>query len=374
MADQRVVLNGSETSGADLGAARRQGGAVRGEACEAGVAAAAQAGEGGAPLGSPLANPKTTRAVLEAFGLSAKYALGQNFLVNNDVVKKILALADVCPGDVVLEVGPGIGTLALGLLRAGARVVAVERDDDLVPVLAQTCGSFADRFTLISGDALDLTDDQLRRVAGANTPRSTDAEPCEAAGALPPSEDRALPSKFVANLPYGVAATLILDYFERFDFVTSATVMVQKEVADRIAAAPGTKNYGAYTVKLRLYAQVEGKFLVGPGNFMPAPHVDSAVVRLVRRQLCDEKGTPASPEDVRAAALMADAAFASRRKTLANSCKTFFSGRGTAGKHAAALLSDVFEAAAIDPRRRGETLGCEEFLRLGQAYRAIVEA
>ncbi|NGM18229.1 16S rRNA (adenine(1518)-N(6)/adenine(1519)-N(6))-dimethyltransferase RsmA [Eggerthellaceae bacterium zg-893] len=365
MADQRNVLTGSAGRGAGLGSgvARRQGGPAHGEAD---VAAAPQAGEGGAPSGSPLANPKTTRAVLEAFGLSAKYALGQNFLVNNDVVKKILALADIHPNDAVLEVGPGIGTLALGLLQAGARVVAVERDDDLVPVLAQTCGTFADRFTLISGDALDLTADRLRQAAAANAPRPAAAESCEAAGVLP--------SKFVANLPYGVAATLILDYFERFDFLTSATVMVQKEVADRIAAVPGTKNYGAYTVKLRLYAQVEGKFLVGPGNFMPAPHVDSAVVRLVRRQLCDEKGTPVPPEDVRAAALMADAAFASRRKTLANSCKTFFSGRGAAGKHVAAQLSRVFEAAAIDPRRRGETLDCEEFLRLGRAYRAVVEA
>ena len=211
----------------------------------------------------------------------------------------------------------------------------------------------------------------------------------------PPQEDLqlSLPSKLVANLPYAVAATVVLDYFENFPFLDSATIMVQKEVADRMAAAVGTKNYGAYTVKLGLYAEPVGRFAVGPGNFFPPPRVDSAVIRLNRRVPLMADGAPASPEVIAAAALMADAAFANRRKTIANSCKTYFSGRGPislgAGPSAqegapgivlpdgaaiAERLAAIFDAAAIDPRRRGETLTQQEFLALGAALLKVTAA
>ena len=160
----------------------------------------------------------------------------------------------------------------------------------------------------------------------------------------------------------------MLDYFQRFEHVESATVMVQKEVADRMAATPGNKNYGAYTVKLGMFAQPAGRFAVGPGNFFPPPHVDSAVLRLDRRVPLDSAGLPLAPEVVEAACLMADAAFASRRKTLANSCKTFFAGRGAVGAAVVENLPAIFEAAGIDPKRRGETLDQAEFIRLGSAY------
>ncbi len=178
------------------------------------------------------------------------------------------------------------------------------------------------------------------------------------------------PTKFVANLPYAVAATLVLDYFMQFAWLESATVMVQAEVADRMMAKPGTKNYGAYTVKLSLFAEPAGRFAVGPGNFYPPPRVESAVVRLNRRPLLDEAGTPVSEQLLRAACTMADASFASRRKTIANSCKTYFAGRGTAGRLGAEALSHMFEQAGIDPARRGESLSLAEFLRLGAAYLA----
>ena len=211
----------------------------------------------------------------------------------------------------------------------------------------------------------------------------------------PPQEDLqlSLPSKLVANRPYAVAATVVLDYFENFPFRDSATLMVQKEVADRMAAAVGTKNYGAYTVKLGLYAEPVGRFAVGPGNFFPPPRVDSAVIRLNRRVPLMADGAPASPEVIAAAALMADAAFANRRKTIANSCKTYFSGRGPislgAGPSAqegapgivlpdgaaiAERLAAIFDAAAIDPRRRGETLTQQEFLALGAALLKVTAA
>lgn len=301
---------------------------------------------------SPLSTPSATRAVLEAHGIGTKYTLGQNFLVNDDVLRKIIALAEVGERDRILEVGPGIGTLTIALLKHAASVVAVERDPDLPAVLADTLYPWRERFLLIEKDALNLTAADIGE---------------------PP------PSKFVSNLPYAVAATVVLDYFQQFPFLESATIMVQKEVADRMAAERGTKNYGAYTVKLGLYAEVAGRFAVGPGNFFPPPRVDSAVIRLNRRVPRMADGAPAAPEVIAAACLMADAAFANRRKTLANSCKTYFAGRGTfalpdgrllEGTPVVGLLPTLFAAASVDPRRRGETLDQQEFLALGQALLA----
>lgn len=302
---------------------------------------------------SYLATLKTTREVLDAFDLSAKYALGQNFLVNDDVIKKILDLAEVAPDEEILEVGPGIGTLTVGLLARGAHVIAIERDTDLPHVLAHTCRDYADHFALIQGDALDTTWQDVQNAA-----RSLDLF------------DTDKPMKFVANLPYGVAATVILQYFASMP-LQSATVMVQKEVADRIAAVPGTKNYGAYTVKLRLYAQVQDRFLVKPSNFYPQPHVDSTVIRLDRRVLEGPDGTLASQALLDASATMADAAFASRRKTLANSCKMYFSGRKYNGRDIVSQLDQIFELAAVDPKRRGETLDLDEFVQLGCALLSV---
>ncbi|MBC2888395.1 16S rRNA (adenine(1518)-N(6)/adenine(1519)-N(6))-dimethyltransferase RsmA [Gordonibacter massiliensis (ex Traore et al. 2017)] len=292
---------------------------------------------------SPLASVSETRAVLEAHGLTTKYSLGQNFLVNDAILQKIVALAEVGPDDAVLEVGPGIGTLTIALLQHAARVVSVERDPDLPAVLAETCAPWADRFALVEKDALHLAADDLAALGGFR------------------------PGKLVANLPYAVAATVVLDYFERFTSLESATVMVQKEVADRMSAVPGTKSYGAYTVKLRLYAEPAGRFGVGPGNFFPPPRVESAVVRLNRRTLHGEDGTPLDAATLKAAATMADAAFANRRKTLSNSCKTYFAGRGAEGARVAAVLPQLFEQAEVDPKLRGEALALEDFIRMGQA-------
>ena len=361
---------------------------------------------------SPLSTPSATRAVLEAHGIGTKYTLGQNFLVNDDVLKKIVALAEVGENDRILEVGPGIGTLTIALLKHAASVIAIERDPDLPAVLADTLHPWREKFALIEKDALDVTRDDIVSVASTMVEPGGDAgcldrassaanetaqwavsqsEDCLSESryrvAVPQEELRpSLPSKLVANLPYAVAATVVLDYFESFPFLDSATIMVQKEVADRMAAAVGTKNYGAYTVKLGLYVEPAGRFAVGPGNFFPPPRVDSAVIRLNRRVPLMADGAPASPEVIAAAALMADAAFTNRRKTIANSCKTYFSGRGPislgAGPSAqegapgivlpdgaaiAERLAAIFDAATIDPRRRGETLTQQEFLALGAA-------
>lgn len=282
---------------------------------------------------SPLATPSATRRVLESHGLYTKYALGQNFLVNDDVVQKIVDLADVCAEDDVLEVGPGIGTLTAALLQRAGHVTSVEMDADLPAVLADTLEPWADRFTLLRMDALDLARGDLGRT----------------------------PGKLVSNLPYAVAATIVLDYLQRFDFLQSATVMVQKEVADRMTARPGTKTYGAYTVKLSLYAQPAGRFSVAAGNFFPPPRVESAVLRLDRAMALDDRGIELTPAQLAATCTMADAAFATRRKTIANSCKTYFANQPALRDAVPSLL----QRADIDPACRGEALSREDFIRLG---------
>lgn len=319
---------------------------------------------------SPLASVSATREVLERHGLATKKALGQHFLVNDQVVGKIVSLAETCGDDVVLEVGPGIGTLTCALLQSAGAVVAIERDAALPEVLGETCAPWGERFALIEGDALDVAPGIIE----------------EALDSIPPITDaglalRLLPNKFVANLPYAVAATLVLDFFERFPSLESATVMVQKEVAARMAAKPGTKDYGAYTVKLSLLAESRGSFDVAPGNFFPPPHVDSTVIRLDRVELRDEEGKAIDEATRKLAATLADAAFAQRRKTLSNSMRSFFSSRRAVtlgmscevdGAELAEKLPSLFEAAAIDSRRRGETLVREDYLRMAKHLQELL--
>ena len=276
---------------------------------------------------SYLANPRETRAVLERHGLALKHRLGQNFLVNDDVIRRILDLAELTEDDVVYEVGPGIGTLTVAMLARAQRVVAVEADRTLPDVLAQTCARDGEKLAIVQGDALRVTPAELEAAAGA------------------------CPNKLVSNLPYQVAATVILGAFQDMPSVGRAVVMVQAEVADRISARPGTKAYGAYTAKLGLFGQVTGRFEVGPHNFMPPPHVDSAVVRIDR--------TPPACDDPASVAHVIDAAFAQRRKTIRNSM--------AAGGFAKDALDEAFAAADIDPRTRAERLATDDFIRLARA-------
>ena len=323
-----------------------------------------------------LANASCTRAVLDAFDLRAKYRFGQNFLVNQAIIDKIIQLSQLTDDDYVLEVGPGIGTLTRALLQHAHQVCSIECDAQLPRVLHETLAPWLDHWTLIQADALDVN-------------------------ALPPALD-ALPTKLISNLPYAVAATIVLDYFTRFPSLRSATVMVQKEVAQRMCAQPGTKAYGAYTVKLSLLARPVGMFSVAPSNFFPAPHVESTVIRLDRLSADD---APYQPCELPAITRAIEAAFANRRKTILNSMRTFFAGscagtgtrgaetgtgtRGVetgtgtraqgmgAGSLAASgndtratltdRLVDALHAANIAPDVRGETLSREQFIMLGKA-------
>lgn len=275
-----------------------------------------------------LANSKETRAVLERHGFSLKHRLGQNFLVNDDVIGRILDLAELGPHDVVYEIGPGIGTLTVAMLPRVSRVVAVEADKTLPPVLDETCARNRNKLALIQGDALRVSPGEIVAAAGSE------------------------PTKLVSNLPYQVAATVILAAFQTMPSIHRVVAMVQAEVADRISAQPGTKAYGAYTAKLSLYARVTGRFEVGPGNFMPPPHVDSAVVRIERKDLACTDATKV--------ATLIDAAFAQRRKTIRNSM--------AANGFNKEELDVAFAAAGIDSRARAEVLSVDDFSRLAKHF------
>lgn len=290
---------------------------------------------------SSLANPRTTKMILQEFGLSAKHALGQNFLVEDAVIGNILRLSQLHEPEAgvelpcVLEIGPGIGTLTVALLER-AKVVAIERDRDLVDVLARTTADLSHRFALIEKDALKVTREEIEQAAT--------------------SLKAPMPHQLIANLPYGIAATVVLDWLERFEFLQAMTVMVQSEVADRMSAEVGTKEYGAYTVKLNMYAHVEDRFQVPAGCFMPAPHVESAVVRIERN------AEALDPELLEMACKLADAAFAQRRKTIRNSMSS---------KYPKDVVDRLLEACDIPPTTRGETLSPETYLAMARAYLSL---
>jgi 16S rRNA (adenine1518-N6/adenine1519-N6)-dimethyltransferase len=276
-----------------------------------------------------LASLSKTRDVLNRFGLTARKSFGQHFLINDHILQKIIALAELAPHDSVVEIGPGIGTLSQAILETGAKLVAVEKDGSLLSVLKETVPALK----VLNTDALNIAESEL---AGVN--------------------------KLVANLPYSVAATIILKYFQSFPQIKSATVMVQKEVADRIKAKPGTKDYGAYTLKLQLYATPNSSFSVSPSSFFPPPKVDSTVIRLERNELESSFGGEVLSRTV----MMIESGFTQRRKTIRNSMLAYLKPRGFTESDVDGLLS----AAKINPKTRAETLCLDDFVRLAKASQA----
>jgi 16S rRNA (adenine1518-N6/adenine1519-N6)-dimethyltransferase len=263
------------------------------------------------------------RALAERLGVRPTKALGQNFVIDPNTVRRIVRASGVGPDDVVVEVGPGLGSLTLGLLEAAARVVAVEIDPVLAAELPRTVADrapeLADRFELVTADAL-----RLESVPG------------------PP------PTAFVANLPYNVAVPVLLRLLERLPSLRTGLVMVQAEVADRLVAGPGSRTYGVPSVKAAWWADVTRAGAIGRNVFWPAPHVDSGLVAFTRRE--------PPPGDREAVFAAVDAAFAQRRKTL----RAALSGWAGGPDRAEARL----RAAGIDPQARGEVLSVEDFARL----------
>ena len=294
--------------------------------------AAAEAGTGADPAAvgdGPLLGPADIRELAAALGVRPTKQRGQNFVIDANTVRRIVRTAGVRPDDVVVEVGPGLGSLTLGLLEVADRVTAVEIDALLARHLPTTVRARiparADRFALVHADALAV-----------------------APGDLPGPP----PTALVANLPYNVAVPVLLHMLETFPSIERTLVMVQSEVADRLAAGPGSKAYGVPSVKAAWYADVRRAGAIGRNVFWPAPNVDSGLVSLVRR---DPPATSASRAEVFAAV---DAAFAQRRKTLRAALA------GWAGSAAAA--EQALAAAGIDHRLRGEALTVEQFAALAE--------
>ncbi|MBI0137418.1 MULTISPECIES: 16S rRNA (adenine(1518)-N(6)/adenine(1519)-N(6))-dimethyltransferase RsmA [Bifidobacterium] len=275
------------------------------------------------------------RRIADQAGIHPTKRLGQNFVIDPGTVRRIVRLAGVKPGQSVLEVGPGLGSLTLGLLEAGCLVTADEIDSGLARRLPQTVSErmpeALDRLTVINRDALTLTP-QLADNAG----RTADLT-------------------LVANLPYNVATPIILTLLARFANLSRFLVMVQKEVADRLTAGPGSKVYGAPSLKLAWYGRATQAGRIGRHVFWPAPNVDSALVSFVR----DEEGHIGEDERTRIRVFaLIDAAFGQRRKTLHAALKGLVS-------------PEAFKAAGIDPSRRGETMTIAEFAALERAGREV---
>ncbi len=276
-----------------------------------------------ADAGDGLLGPAEIRRLAQQLDLRPTKQLGQNFLHDANTIRRIVRTAELRPDDVVCEIGPGLGSLTLGLLPAASRTVAVEVDprlaDQLPRTVADRVPALADRLTVVTADAL--------RVA-------------ELPG--PP------PTALVANLPYNISVPVLLHFLQTFPTIRTALVLVQLEVADRLAAAPGSDAYGVPSVKAAWYADVRRAGSVGRPVFWPVPNVDSGLVRLTRRE---------PPPGDRAATFAAvDAAFATRRKGLRAALA------GWAGSPAAAEVR--LRAAGIDPTWRGERLGVVDFARL----------
>ena len=248
---------------------------------------------------------------------------GQNFVIDPNTVRKIVRVADIRPDDVVVEVGPGLGSLTLGLLEVARAVTAVEIDPRLADLLPLTV---ADRAPLLAKKLTVVLQDAL----------TIESLPGDA------------PTAFVANLPYNVAVPVLLRLLEKLSTLRTGLVMVQAEVADRLAAPPGSKTYGVPSVKAAWYAEVTKAGSIGKNVFWPAPNVDSGLVAFTRRE------PPAGDRLQTFAAI--DAAFAQRRKTLRAALA------GWAGSAAAA--EERLRAADIDPQARGEVLSVDDFARL----------
>jgi 16S rRNA (adenine1518-N6/adenine1519-N6)-dimethyltransferase len=274
--------------------------------------------------GPRLLGPADVRRRAAELGLRPRKALGQNFVIDPNTVRRIIRIAGLSTDDVVVEVGPGLGSLTLGLLPTAARVVAVEIDPTLAGALTGTVADYApglaSRLDVVQADALRVTD-------------------------LPGPD----PTTLVANLPYNVAVPVLLHLLDALPTLRHGLVMVQKEVADRLAAAPGSRTYGVPSVKAAWHADIQLAGTVPRTVFWPAPNVDSGLVTFARRD-------PPGGADRRDVFAVVEAAFAQRRKTLRAALSQW------AGSPAAAEI--VLRAAGVDPRARGEQLAVEDFARI----------
>lgn len=271
-----------------------------------------------------LYEPSTIRAIREEFGFKFSKSLGQNFLTDKNIIDKIVDGAEIGPEDTVIEIGPGVGVITYEAAQQAKQVIAIEIDKTLIPILDKTLGEF-DNVKVVNEDVLKLDINKLIEEEGAKG------------------------VKIMGNLPYYITTPIIMKILEEEVKADSITIMMQKEVADRIKAGPGNKIYGALSVAVQYYCTVEKVADVPRSVFVPQPNVDSVVLRLNIR---DEK-----PVEVLDRKLFFDcvkAGFGQRRKTLLNSLQ------GIKGVDKS-IISESLEAAGIEQSRRAETLSIEEF-------------
>lgn len=277
-----------------------------------------------------LGNPQNTIAVLQKYNFSFQKKFGQNFLIDTHVLDKIIRSAEITKDDFVLEIGPGIGTMTQYLAFAAREVVAVEIDKALIPILEDTLSSY-DNVTVINEDVLKLDIVKLAQERNGGKP-----------------------IKVVANLPYYITTPIIMGLFESHVPVQSITVMVQKEVADRMQVGPGTKDYGALSLAVQYYAKPYIAANVPPNCFMPRPKVGSAVIRLE----CHEE-PPVQVEDEKLMFRIIRASFNQRRKTLANGLKNS-PEISLSREEIERAIAELGKGASV----RGEALNLEEFATL----------
>ncbi|TYO97000.1 16S rRNA (adenine(1518)-N(6)/adenine(1519)-N(6))-dimethyltransferase RsmA [Desulfallas thermosapovorans] len=280
-------------------------------------------------------SPGAVRDLLQRHGFRIKKNLGQNFLIDGNIINKIIIAAELNSTDTVVEIGPGVGALTTRLAQKAERVIAIEIDRTVLPLLAETLDGL-DNVTLVEADALKtdinrLVQDQTGTLAGGY--------------------------KVVANLPYYITTPLIMHLLERHTAAQRIVVMVQEEVARRLCASPGTKDYGALTVTANYYAVVKTAFKVPRTVFLPRPEVDSAVVSMTVR-----KSPAVDVVNEQVFFALVRAAFQQRRKTLLNALVSMDKGLSRD------RWLDILQQAGINPVRRGETLNLQEFARLADAY------
>lgn len=282
-----------------------------------------------------LGNPKETIAILNKYGFNFQKKFGQNFLIDTHVLEKIIRAADITKDDCVLEIGPGIGTMTQYLCENAAKVIAVEIDKNLIPILTEDTLAAYDNVKVINSDVLKL---DLKKLAE--------------------EENGGRPIKVVANLPYYITTPIIMGLFEAGVPLASITVMVQKEVADRMQAGPGSKDYGALSLAVQYYAEPYIAANVPPNCFMPRPNVGSAVICLTLHGK-----PPVEVADEKLLFKLIRASFAQRRKTLVNGLTN--SPELSFSKEE---VTKALEECGYSPTIRGEALTLAEFAKLANVF------
>jgi 16S rRNA (adenine1518-N6/adenine1519-N6)-dimethyltransferase len=277
-----------------------------------------------------LGNPKNTIEVLQKYHFNFQKKYGQNFLIDAHILEEIIEAAQILPDDFVLEIGPGIGTMTQYLCEAARQVVAVEIDANLIPILQDTLSSY-DNVEVMNADILKVD-----------------------IGRLASEHNGGRPIKVVANLPYYITTPIIMGLFESHVPIDSITIMVQKEVADRMQEGPGSKEYGALSLAVQYYAKPQIVVTVPPSCFMPQPKVGSAVIRLTRHE-----EPPVSVQSEKLLFWIIRASFNQRRKTLVNGLYNF--GAFSLTKEE---LQGCIEALGVPANIRGEALSLEQFAQL----------